>query len=163
MSTGVAQAQPTDLTAESPDSDVVKVGEKNPFAAAFLSWLVPGLGHLYLNRPWKGLVLFVTILGCAAVGGMMFKFDVIATVFKLHFVAQTGLGLPGLALAWMNQGLTGSRINEIMTSERYEISMLYVDVAGLLNYLVAVHALLVADMSVYARRKPAAPSPEAAA
>lgn len=36
--------------------------------AAFLAWLVPGLGHLYQGRTGKGLLFMITILGTFAYG-----------------------------------------------------------------------------------------------
>jgi hypothetical protein len=36
---------------------------KDPRLAAFLAWLVPGLGHFYQGRTGKGVLFFVCILG----------------------------------------------------------------------------------------------------
>ncbi|MCA9237593.1 MAG: hypothetical protein KDA44_19100 [Planctomycetales bacterium] len=36
---------------------------KQPWLAALLAWLVPGLGHLYQGRTGKGLLFFVCIMG----------------------------------------------------------------------------------------------------
>lgn len=41
---------------------------KSPGFAAFLAFLVPGLGHLYQGRTFKGLLFFVCILGTFAFG-----------------------------------------------------------------------------------------------
>ncbi|MCL2624269.1 MAG: hypothetical protein FWD31_11450 [Planctomycetaceae bacterium] len=35
---------------------------KNPFLAAFLAWLVPGLGHWYQNRREKAVLFFLCIM-----------------------------------------------------------------------------------------------------
>jgi hypothetical protein len=41
---------------------------RDPRFAAFLGWLVPGLGHLYQGRTAKGLLFMVTILSTFAYG-----------------------------------------------------------------------------------------------
>lgn len=41
---------------------------KNPGLAAFLAWLVPGLGHLYQGRRAKAVLYFVSIMGLFACG-----------------------------------------------------------------------------------------------
>ncbi|MCO6046092.1 hypothetical protein NG895_19505 [Aeoliella sp. ICT_H6.2] len=57
--------------AENPSqttSDVPEVDLRNARLAAFLAWLVPGLGHLYQRRTGKGLLFMITILGTFAYG-----------------------------------------------------------------------------------------------
>ncbi|MBX3433249.1 MAG: hypothetical protein KF847_08000 [Pirellulales bacterium] len=41
---------------------------KQPWLAALLAWLVPGLGHLYQGRTGKGLLFMVCILGAFGYG-----------------------------------------------------------------------------------------------
>jgi hypothetical protein len=41
---------------------------KDPRLAAFLAWLVPGMGHFYQGRTGKGVLFFVCILGTFAYG-----------------------------------------------------------------------------------------------
>ena len=45
------------------------------FVALVVSWLVPGAGHVYIGRPWRGAVIFVTIAALfwsgMAIGGVM--------------------------------------------------------------------------------------------
>jgi hypothetical protein len=41
---------------------------KDPALAAFLAWLVPGLGHLYQGRTAKGILFFVCLMGTFAYG-----------------------------------------------------------------------------------------------
>ncbi len=79
---------------------------KNPFIAAFLGYLVPGAGHLYQGRYFKGLVYFVCIVGIFCFGMRMaegkavfFKkgADVDKGFTNLGFIAQAGVGTPALA------------------------------------------------------------------
>ena len=50
----------------SPDADEAiaeTVELKDPLLAAFLAWLIPGLGHFYQGRTAKGVLFLVCILG----------------------------------------------------------------------------------------------------
>ncbi len=44
---------------------------KNPALAAFLSWLIPGLGQMYQGRTFKGVLFFLCILGMFFCGVQM--------------------------------------------------------------------------------------------
>ena len=41
---------------------------KEPWIAALLAWLVPGLGHLYQGRTGKGLLFFICVMGTFVFG-----------------------------------------------------------------------------------------------
>ena len=41
----------------------VEIELKDPRLAAFLAWLVPGLGHIYQGRTGKGILFSICILG----------------------------------------------------------------------------------------------------
>ncbi len=68
--------------------------------AAFLAWILPGAGHVYLRRPVRGVVIFATVAATfwagVAVGGVM-------TVDRRHepwwFTAQMLTGAHGL-IGW---------------------------------------------------------------
>ena len=45
------------------DDEPRSVDLRDPEVAAFLAWLVPGLGHLYQRRTAKAILYFVCILG----------------------------------------------------------------------------------------------------
>jgi hypothetical protein len=76
--------------------------------AAFLAWLVPGLGHVYQRRTGKGLLFMITILGIFAYGMWLGNGRVVYasttnpignfTKFKerWHYACQVGIGLPAL-------------------------------------------------------------------
>ncbi|HET6423372.1 MAG TPA: DUF6677 family protein [Planctomycetaceae bacterium] len=78
--------------------------EKNTVVAGVLAFLIPGLGHFYQGRMFKGLIYFVCILG-AYFGGM--RLGEGAVVYQspmggnfkkvsLTFLGQSGVGLPSL-------------------------------------------------------------------
>ncbi|MAT70561.1 MAG: hypothetical protein CMJ58_13670 [Planctomycetaceae bacterium] len=45
------------------EGEPLEIELKQPWLAALLAWLVPGLGHLYQGRTGKGLLFFVCIMG----------------------------------------------------------------------------------------------------
>ncbi len=74
---------------------------KDPRLAAFLAWLVPGLGHLYQGRTGKGVLFLVCILGTFFYGlyigeGRVVYASVPNTLTRWHYFCQVGVGLPAL-------------------------------------------------------------------
>lgn len=80
---------------------------KNPRLAAFLAWLVPGLGHLYQGRTGKGILFFVCIVGTFVygmyIGGGRVVYASTENIASRRFlnerwqyVCQLGVGLPAL-------------------------------------------------------------------
>jgi TM2 domain-containing membrane protein YozV len=89
------------------DEPVVEIDLKDPRLAAFLAWLVPGLGHIYQGRTGKGVLFFVCIIGTFFYGMYIGNGRVVyastANVFSMQFlqdrwqyVCQVGAGLPAL-------------------------------------------------------------------
>src|SRR6188472_3342186 len=89
------------------DESVVEIDLKDPRLAAFLAWLVPGLGHIYQRRTGKGVLFFVCIVGTFFygwyIGGQRVVYASSANVFSMRFlqdrwqyVCQFGAGLPAL-------------------------------------------------------------------
>ncbi len=89
------------------DESVVEIDLKDPRLAAFLAWLVPGLGHIYQRRTGKGVLFFVCIVGTffygLYIGGGRVVYASTAPVFSMRFlqdrwqyVCQVGAGLPAL-------------------------------------------------------------------
>jgi len=74
-----------------------------PFAALFLAWLIPGAGHVYLARPWRGVVVFLvvgaTFWAGVAIGGVM---TVDYQNQRWWFAAEMLTGLHGL-IGWWRQ------------------------------------------------------------
>ena len=122
--------------------------------AGLLTWIIPGLGHLYLGHRVRGLILLVTITATfwcgVAIGG------VAGTVnperHKLWFMAQMGAGGNTLAA----YGLTRRVLAELPSSDKQpflghwlsgEVGVHYTGVAGLLNLLAILDAIGRADSS----------------
>jgi TM2 domain-containing membrane protein YozV len=78
---------------------------KNPGLAAFLAWLVPGLGHLYQGRILKGVLYFVTICGLFFFGSWLGSWRVVFLrwdndEWRFSYLAQLAVGLPALPAAF---------------------------------------------------------------
>lgn len=80
---------------------------KDPALAAFLAWLIPGLGHLYQGRVAKAGLFFVCIMGTFLYGvclGGSHELGWGRTVYvewgkpfaRLPYLCQVGVGLPAL-------------------------------------------------------------------
>ena len=94
------------LNTLTPDETAIEVELKDPRLAAFLAWLIPGMGHIYQGRTGKGVLFFVCILGTFVYGLVIGQGRVVyastADVFSREFlerwqyICQVGVGLPAL-------------------------------------------------------------------
>ena len=88
------------------DETAIEIDLKDPRLAAFLAWLVPGLGHFYQGRLGKSLLFFICIVGTFIYGLIIGQGRVVyastADVFSREFlerwqyICQIGVGLPAL-------------------------------------------------------------------
>lgn len=87
----------------------IEVDLKDPRLAAFLAWLVPGLGHLYQRRTAKGVLFFVCILGTFLYGLYIGNGQVVYAsttpnvLARWQYLFQLGVGLPATPalVQWM--------------------------------------------------------------
>lgn len=108
--------------------------------ASLLAWVWPGLGHVYLRRRGKALILMGAILALFVLGIFMNARlelhtgleDPLALLFS---VAQMGIGAP----YFLARGL-GFEAG-VVTSPTYEYGNTFTAVGGLLNILVILDAL----------------------
>lgn len=97
-------AEPNPYTDDMPP----EVELRDPRLAAFLAWLIPGLGHFYQGRTGKGLLFMFTILGTFAYGMYLGDGRVVyasttnpiknfaALKDRWHYACQLPVGLPAL-------------------------------------------------------------------
>lgn len=105
------QSRSTSSRAEVPKAGSqapgVKIDLRDPWVAAFLAWLFPGLGHLYQGRLHKAILFSITIMviflwgiylgGSAEVGwGRVVYFSMRPGDRRLWFFGQMWVGLPAL-------------------------------------------------------------------
>jgi len=110
--------------------------------AGFFSWVLPGLGHLFIGERARGIVLLVTIVGTfwsgVAIGGVRNTVD--PKERKLWFMAQMCAGSNAIGAVMLNQRLEKSSTprGPYLSSE---IAVHFTGVAGLLNILVILDAI----------------------
>ncbi len=85
-------------TSTSAPPEVV-IDLKDPRLAAFLAWLVPGLGHFYQGRNAKGFLFLVCILGTFLYGlyigdGRVVYASTPSILTRWQYLFQLGVGLP---------------------------------------------------------------------
>ena len=82
------------------ETEELEIDLKDPRLAAFLAWLVPGLGHFYQGRTAKGVLFMVCILGTFLYGlyignGQVVYASTTPSIFtRWQYVFQLGVGLP---------------------------------------------------------------------
>jgi hypothetical protein len=140
---------------------------RNPKRAAFLAWLIPGLGHFYQGRIGKGVLYGVCILSLYFTGFVMGEGRIVywrwvnplanPEKFNLYYLGQFFVGLP--ALPGLIQGtLKHYGLDPILwgfmaepepnvlnglhprLGKLVEIGSMYTAVAGLLNVLAIYDA-----------------------
>lgn len=143
------------------------VSLRNPLKAAFLAWLIPGLGHFYQGRTGKGILYAACILGLYVTGMLMGEGKVVywrwvnplnnPEKFCLYYIGQFFVGLPALPaliqstltryghdpifLGFMAEP-TQIVLNNLQArlGKLVEIGTIYTTVAGLLNVLAIYDA-----------------------
>ena len=87
-------------------SENITIDLKDHVLAAFLAWLIPGLGHLYQGRRAKAGLFFVMIMGTflyglylggsSEVGWGRVVYASWSPEWRLYYIGQVGVGLPAL-------------------------------------------------------------------
>jgi hypothetical protein len=114
----------------------------NAYMIFFLSWLVPGLGHLLQKKYVKAAVFFTGILALLVMGlvmkGKFYDTRVMHPLLLLGFIGDLGNGL--FYFLVKSAGLATGDIQAVT----YHYGTAYLASAGLLNYLVALNAFDIA-------------------
>lgn len=132
-------AEPADSNPEATSPPpVVHPPVGNPYVAAVLAWLIPGLGHVYVKRLQRGLAFFVLIvasiwIGCALEGNLA------RPVQNQPISALATLGTIGMGLPYF---LLRSVINYsgLQLSPTFEYGSAFLVTAGLMNWLLVLDA-----------------------
>jgi len=88
-------------TAAFDSPDAIEVELKDPWLAALLAWLIPGLGHLYQGRTGKGILFLICILGTFLYGfylgdGRVVYASTPSLFTRWQYFCQLGVGLSAL-------------------------------------------------------------------
>lgn len=127
--------------------------------AGFLSWLIPGLGHIYLGCRVRGLICLVTITATfwtgVAVGSV--QATVAPKARRLWFIAQLCTGGNAMAAYGLHYGVDPESARSRKQSvtpywASADVGVHYTGVAGLLNLLVILDAIGRAEPRVAGRR-----------
>ena len=124
--------------------------------AGLLTWMVPGLGHIYLGHRGRGLILLATITATfwtgVAIGGVRDTVD--PQDRRLWFAAQICSGGNTLAAYALHRWV--DRVDNPAPPAYWvssEVGVHYTGVAGLLNLLIIFDAVGRADPSATAIRR----------
>jgi hypothetical protein len=86
-----------------PESDQpIEIDLKEPWIAALLAWLMPGMGHVYQGRTGKGILFFVCVFGTFVFGMMLGEGKVVYASlpgqepWRWQYYCQLGVGLPAM-------------------------------------------------------------------
>ena len=125
------------------EEETIEINLKDPWLAAFLAWLVPGLGHIYQGRTGKGLLFFVCIVGTFVYGlyigggrvvyASTAPFPSRAFLDRWQYLCQVGVGLPALpALVQRERARQGKEplVADIMVPPRVQGDFRSKDKAG---------------------------------
>ena len=144
------------------DDSGIDLDLKNPYVAALLGWIVPGMGHFYQGRTAKAITIFVAVTmlfisGYQMGGGKVVYCSFTSEDFRWQFVGQFFLGSAAVPAVIQNRSLRsqqeqGSTVSLLWsgflappTSTRelndwnhdyhsfFQMGTLYTLVAGLLN------------------------------
>ena len=83
-------------------SQPIAIELKEPWIAALLAWLVPGLGHIYQGRTGKGALFFVCVFGTFLFGLFLGRGKVVYASlpgqqpWRWQYYCQLGVGLPAM-------------------------------------------------------------------
>jgi len=110
--------------------------------ALILGWFIPGLGHIYTKKYWRGLTFFICISAMAVLGlymgGKVYSFQTENPLTILGFFSDLGYGAFYFLSKLVPFGLGD------LKSTTFEFGTAYISGAGLLNYLTALDAFDIA-------------------
>ena len=166
MQEQLAPEKPTETTLAAASSAAgIDIDLRDPWLAAFLAWLIPGLGHFYQRRWAKGVLFFVCIFGTFVFGFEIGGGKVVYASFRpqvrrLHYFCQAGVGLPampalvqamrvrqgkkawGTFMAPPDPGPDGGELHvwHEELHRNFELGTVFTMIAGLLNILAIFDA-----------------------
>ena len=98
MANTIIQFAPYASPADDKPQEPIEIDLHEPWLAALLAWVLPGLGHLYQGRTGKGLLFFICVLGTFIYGMYLGEGKVVyASVpgepqYRWQYGCQLGVG-----------------------------------------------------------------------
>ena len=80
--------------------NAIEIQLREPWLAALLAWVLPGLGHIYQGRIGKGLLFFICVMGTFVYGLYLGGGKVVYAAvpweqhYRWQYLCQLGVGLP---------------------------------------------------------------------
>ena len=111
----------------------------NPFAAAALAWLIPGLGHFYLGRR-KTALLYAAIVTATYLFGLWFEGRLYSPEPGQPLTILATFAVYGAGLLNIAARLLSSNPNGTILSVTYEYGCAFLLTAGLMNLLLMLDA-----------------------
>ncbi len=140
-----------------------------PYVALVLACAIPGLGHVYLGRLARGVIIFVTVTALfwsgVAVGGVL---TVDAQRERWWFLAEMLSGVHGL-VGWQRQKAAYERLRHVegesldekmqnagiaLVAPASTVARAYSGTAGMLNLLCIFDAVILSLMGVRGEHPP---------
>jgi hypothetical protein len=110
----------------------------NPLLAAVLAFLIPGLGHVFLKRPVRGIIFFVLVIVTLLVGwhleGNLPRRVPNQPLSYLATAGAMGMGLPYYVLRY------GYHYEGNVVAAGFEYGSAFILTAGLMNLLLILDA-----------------------
>jgi hypothetical protein len=108
------------------------------YAALILGWLIPGAGHVLVKRPFRGLLLFLSITSMFVLGvamqGKLYAPNTGEILNILGFIGDLGAGLLYIVARSLDYGHAAVQIATADYGTKFAV------VAGLLNFIAAIDA-----------------------
>jgi len=102
MANTIIQFAPYASPSDEKPQEPIEIDLHEPWLAALLAWVLPGLGHLYQGRTGKGMLFFICVLGTFIYGMYLGKGKVVyASVpgepqYRWQSWCQLGVGAPAM-------------------------------------------------------------------
>jgi len=108
------------------------------YGALIVGWLLPGAGHFLVKRPFRGLLLFLSITSMFVLGvamqGKLYAPNAGEILNILGFVGDLGSGLLYIVAKSLDYGRGAVQIATADYGTKFAV------VAGLLNFIAAIDA-----------------------
>ncbi|HBL31151.1 MAG TPA: hypothetical protein DD490_30360 [Acidobacteria bacterium] len=131
-------ADAVDAESSTPQPAEVRPPVGNPYLAAALAWVIPGLGHIYVKRWRRGLAFSALVLAAIGIGwflqGNLYRLQSQQPLSVLATLGAMGMGAPYFILRY-GLGYMGD-----IASVGYEHGTAFLLTGGLMNLLLVLDA-----------------------
>jgi len=101
-----------------------------------VGWIIPGFAHWFYGQKYKALIFFTIAIICSIIGIIIADFRFIRfSDNPFYYFGQFGSGLTWLLVTL----LTSEAPRGLISMSYFEIGMLYVCVAGILNLVIILN------------------------